>query len=317
MLHRLRELVEQRNVRNIAIHLDLELLDVVHDLDPVAEVTRREGGHGDFGDSILQRGSGHLLDRAAPPAPVAQNRRMSAMTLGDAWEAEAKAWIAWARAPGHDSYARYHRDQFFRILPPPGRRTIDVGCGEGRLSRDLAARGHSIIAIDRSPTLVAAARAADPAMDVRQADAAALPLDDASADLAIAFMSLQDIDDLEGAVREIARVLAPNGRFCAAVVHPLNAAGAFEQREAQARFIIAGDYLRSFRYATTVERDGLAMTFHSVHRSLETYFAAFEGAGLVVEALREPAVPDEAITDPASARWQRVPLFLHLRARRG
>jgi SAM-dependent methyltransferase len=239
------------------------------------------------------------------------------MSLGDAWEAEAIAWIAWARAPGHDSYTRYHRDQFFRLLPPPGRLTVDVGCGEGRVSRDLAARGHSIIAVDRSPTLVAAARAADPTMDVRHADATALPLDDASADLVITFMSLHDMDDLDGAIREIARVLTPDGRFCAAIVHPLNSAGKFEQRDAHARFVISGDYLRPFRYADTVERDGLAMTFHSVHRPLEAYFAAFERSGLVVEALREPAVPDDGLTDEASRRWQRLPLFLHVRARRG
>jgi SAM-dependent methyltransferase len=183
--------------------------------------------------------------------------------------------------------------------------------------RDLAARGHSIVGIEQSPRLVAAARAAAPTMDIRHADAAALPLEDASADLVIAFMTLHDMDDFDGAVREIARVLAPGGRFCAAVVHPLGSAGRFEEHEANARFIIAGDYLRPFKYAMTVERDGFAMTFHSMHRSLEAYFAAFEAAGLVVEALREPTVPEEAFRSAAGARWQRIPQFLHIRARRG
>jgi SAM-dependent methyltransferase len=238
------------------------------------------------------------------------------MTLGDAWEAEARAWIAWARSPDHDSYVRYHRDQFFVLLPTPGKCTVDLGCGEGRVARDLAARGHSIVAVDQSATMVAAARAAAPAMDVRHADATALPLDDSSADLVIAFMSLHDFDDLDAAIREIARVMTPDGRFCMALVHPLNSAGRFEERDARARFIITGDYLRPFRYAEAVERDGLAMTFHSVHRPLAAYFAAFENHGLVVEALREPAVPDTAIIDDASRRWQRLPLFLHMRARR-
>jgi SAM-dependent methyltransferase len=238
------------------------------------------------------------------------------MTLGDAWESEALSWIAWARASGLDSYDRYHRDQFFRLLPPPGQRTLDVGCGEGRVSRDLAALGHSIVAIDRSPTLVAAAREADRTMDVRVADATLLPLEDASADLVIAFMSLHDMDDVDRAIREIARVLTPAGRFCAALVHPLNSAGRFEQRSPTAPFVIAGDYLRPFRYSDSVERDGLKMTFHGMHRPLETYFAAFERSGLVVEALREPAIPEEGLTDDASRRWQRLPLFLHIRARR-
>jgi ubiquinone/menaquinone biosynthesis C-methylase UbiE len=103
------------------------------------------------------------------------------MDLRDSWEAQAGDWIRWARAPGHDSYWRYHRDQFLRLLPPPGRRTVDIGCGEGRLTRDLKELGHHVIGVDSSPSLVAAARERDPSMDVRLADAAALPLEDASA----------------------------------------------------------------------------------------------------------------------------------------
>jgi len=247
---------------------------------------------------------------------VVNRARSDFVHLSAAWEAEAERWIQWARMPGHDSYWQFHRDQFLRLLPPPRRQTVDIGCGEGRLARDLQNLGHHIIAIDSSPSLVAAARARDPAMDVRLADAAALPLADASADLAVAFMSLQDIDEMPAAVREMARVLEPGGRLCLAIVHPLNSAGRFEQSTADARFIVNGDYLGAFRYADTVERDGLTVAFHSLHRPLEAYFTALENAGLLVEALREPGVPEHAIASEAGRRWQRVPLFLHLRALR-
>jgi hypothetical protein len=43
------------------------------------------------------------------------------------------------------------------------------------------------------------------------------------------------------------------------------------------------------------------MTFHSQHRPLETYFLALEEAGLLVEALREPGVPDQSIGSARSA----------------
>jgi ubiquinone/menaquinone biosynthesis C-methylase UbiE len=101
----------------------------------------------------------------------------------------------------------------------------------------LKALGHHVVGIDASPSLVAAARAADPLMDFRLADADALPLDDTSADLAIAFMSLHDIDDMAAAVQEVARILQPGGRFCAAIVHPINSAGRFEAVAADARYI--------------------------------------------------------------------------------
>lgn len=238
------------------------------------------------------------------------------MDLGERWEAQAAERIAWARAPGHDSYWLFHRDQFLEVVPPAGRRTVDIGCGEGRLTRHLKGLGHDIVGVDTSPWLVAAAREADPGMDIRLADAAALPLDNASVDLAVAFMSLHDVDDMPAAVREVARVLEPGGRFCMAIVHPINSSGRFESEAADAAFVIKGDYLQAFGYADALERNGLTMTFHSRHRPLESFFLALEDAGLTVETLREPRVPDHAVKTGRGRRWQRLPLFLHLRERR-
>jgi SAM-dependent methyltransferase len=238
------------------------------------------------------------------------------MSLRDRWETHADAWISWARAPNHDSFWRHHRDQFLAILPPPDRLTVDIGCGEGRLARHLRQLGYAVVGIDASPSLVAAARATDPSTQMVLADAAALPVADGCADLAIAFMSLQDVDDMPMAVREAARILRPGGRFCLAIVHPLNSAGRFASTAADAPFVIKGDYLRPFGHSDVVERDGLRMTFHSRHRSLESYFSALEEAGFLIETLKEPEIPDHAFVSASSRRWQRVPLFLHLRARR-
>jgi SAM-dependent methyltransferase len=236
------------------------------------------------------------------------------MDLRDCWEGQAQQWIEWARAPGHDSYWRFHRDQFLRLLPAPGERTVDIGCGEGRFTRHLHALGHRIVGIDASPSLLHAARELDPMTDLCLADAAALPLKGASVDLAVAFLSLHDVDSMPAAIGEIARILKPGGRLCLAIVHPINSAGRFEQKTVDAAFSIKGNYLQAFRYSDAVERSGLKMIFHSLHRPLESYFVALEEAGLLVEALREPGVPDHAIDADADRRWQRIPGFLHLRA---
>jgi len=53
--------------------------------------------------------------------------------LSRAWDENAEAFIRWARAPGHDSYWQFHRDQFLPLLPPPPQRTLDLGCGDHRL----------------------------------------------------------------------------------------------------------------------------------------------------------------------------------------
>jgi len=239
---------------------------------------------------------------------------VEAEPMDAAWERHAGEWVVAARSGGRDSYWLYHRDQFLELLPPPGRLTLDLGCGEGRLSRDLKARGHAMVGVDASPTMVAAARRADPAIDVRLGDAAELPFADGFADLVVAFMSLQDVDDAAGAIRETARVLEPSGRLCLAIVHPINSAGLFEAREADSPFVVRGTYLDCFRYRDVVDREDYSMTFESAHRPIGWYFDALVSAGFVVERLRETGVPDFAIDEPHRRRWQRLPLFLHIRA---
>jgi SAM-dependent methyltransferase len=240
--------------------------------------------------------------------------RLGAVRLSDFGEEQAEAWVRWAREPRHDTYWRFHRDRFLELLPPPGRLTVDVGCGEGRLTRELARLGHAVVAVDRSRTLVRFAREADPGLDVREADAAALPFGDGEADLLVSFMSLMNTDDLEGAVCEAARVLANGGRYCIAITHSLNTAGAFESEDPDARFVVDGSYFERSRKEMAVERNGLEMTFLDAHRPLEEYFAALERAGFLVERLREIGDESEDPPWPAVLRWRRIPLFLHIRA---
>jgi SAM-dependent methyltransferase len=240
--------------------------------------------------------------------------RLESADLAAAWERNASDFVAWARTPDHDSYWHFHRDVFLELVPAAGRRTLDLACGEGRLSRDLKLRGHDVVGVDRSPAMLDAARQADAAIETHLADASALPFDDASFDLVVAFMSLQDIDDFEGAIGEVSRVLSGGGTFCMAIVHPLNSAGLFLERTADSPFVIEGSYLDSHFYEDELVRSGLEVTFVSAHRPVHAYTEALARAGLLIERLREPAVPDHALREPPTARWQRLPLFLHIRA---
>jgi SAM-dependent methyltransferase len=229
------------------------------------------------------------------------------------WEAEATRWAAWARAAGHDAYW-YYRDAFFGLVPAPARATLEVGCGEGRVTRDLVARGHRVTAVDISPTLIGLARDADPNSFYLLADGAALPFADRAFELAVAYNSLMDVDDMPGAVRQIGRVLAPGGALCVCVTHPLMDAGRFTARDAGAAFLIEGSYLGQRPYEGTFERDGLRVSFKGWCYPLATYSEALEAAGFRIEAMREP---EPAPAAPARmARYRRIPNFLMLRARR-
>jgi SAM-dependent methyltransferase len=223
-----------------------------------------------------------------------------AIHMRSAWDSQADNWIAWARAPEHDHFFwRLGLPALLELLPPPGRRTLDLACGEGRVSRVLAARGHDVVGVEGSPALAAAAREAAPETQVLDGDAAALPLPDGAVDLVVCSMALLNFDDMDAAVREAARVLEPGGRLCFTTVHPWNSLKAGE------------DYFAEHTYAETRTREGLEMTFADRHRPLAAFSRAFEGAGLLVEALREP-VPDaeHVALRPSVEQWTRRPVFL-------
>jgi SAM-dependent methyltransferase len=238
------------------------------------------------------------------------------VNLREEWEAQALAWAAWARTPGHDHFFwRYNLPRFLEIVPAAGELTLDIGCGEGRVARALCGRGHRVLAIDASPTLAGLAATHDDAQTALVADAAALPVRDACADQAVAFMSLQDVDDLDGAVRAVGRALRPGGQLCLAILHPLSTAGSFADEAPDSPFVITDPYPQARPIVDAVERDGLAMVFHSMHRPLDAYTGALHDAGFVIEVLRE-SVPDREYVreHPRLQRQTRIPWYVHLRA---
>ena len=207
------------------------------------------------------------------------------MDLRTAWQEHADTWVRWARSPDlDDDFWQFHLPHFLSLLPPPGRLTVDVGCGEGRLGRILATAGHQVIGCDTTfPLVKAAAEAPQPGTAV-VADAAKLPIRDHAADLVTAFMCLHDFDDMPAAVTEAARILAPDGRFAIALLHPV-----FTTR-------LTGTYADEQPYTLTLDRAGQTMTYHGRHRPLTAYTTALAAAGLAIETILEPLRPTAART---------------------
>lgn len=227
------------------------------------------------------------------------------MSLRDAWDAQAAEWARFARDPlGDRGNLEFNLPRFLEFVPSAGRATLDLGCGEGRVGAALASAGHRVIGVDSSPGMIEAALEL---IEAELGDAAALPFADHAFDLIVAFMSLQDMDDLASALLEVGRVLESGGRLCFAVPHPINLSGRFESKEDDAPFLITGSYLEPHWTEETLERNGHRIRFAAMHRPLEDYSRALEGAGLAIEALREPP-------RPGHGRWSRVPLVLHVLA---
>src|SRR5215813_8054260 len=102
------------------------------------------------------------------------------------WSRIASEWMTWARTPNHDAFWAY-RASLMAFIGPGAGEALDVGCGEGRVSRVLKDCGYRVTASDPVEAFVAAAEQAGSADEYRLAPAANLPFADETFDLAIAY----------------------------------------------------------------------------------------------------------------------------------
>jgi SAM-dependent methyltransferase len=227
--------------------------------------------------------------------------------MREAWESNAEAWIAWARSPALSrQFWLFHLPRFLEVVPAPGRLTLDLGCGEGRLGRELAHRGHRVVGVDGAPALARAAVSHEHGFAAAAGDATALPFSDGCADLVVSMMTLQNVQNLDLAFSEAARVLDHGGNLVFAVLHPFKVASDFGTQ-----------YFEPFSYRASAEREGLQVELPTGYHPLSAYFEAMEQAGLLVYSLHEP-VPDADVvrSHPAMAWCLKVPCMLIIGARR-
>ena len=127
------------------------------------------------------------------------------------------------------------------------------------------------------------------------ADAAALPFCDAAFSSVITVHALMEIEALQAAVHEVARVLQPSGVVVAVIEHPFASATKVAQYSGEAP------------YRWDVAHKGVDIRLGGIHRSLGAYVASFEQAGLKLDTLREISV----------GQWDPMSLAIRARARSG
>lgn len=213
-----------------------------------------------------------------------------------------------AEAHPWDRHAQWWQDEFTdgadpeytdQILPliaerlPAAGMLVDVGCGEGQVSRLAAAAGLEVVGVDPSGLQIAEAERRGGGPRYVQAGADSLPVDDGAADAVVACLVFEHIDDLDGAIDEVARVLRPGGRFLFLLNHPLlqtpNSGWIDDQiLDPPEQYWRVGEYLTE---AETMEQVTAGTYIRFLHRPLGRYLNSLRRAGLLLEEFVEPAPP--------------------------
>jgi len=254
---------------------------------------------------------------------------------GRYWNGNADAWTLLARQ-GYDVYRDYlNTPAFFRMLPEvAGLRGLDLGCGEGYNTRELARRGAKMTAVDIAPTFVRHAVQAerDAPLDIAYAVASAveLPFPAQAFDFATGFMSFMDIPETDLVLAEAHRVLKPGGFLQFSISHPcLDTPHRRNLRDASGRSyaVEVGDYFRRldgeilewlFTAAPEEARRGLPkFRMPRFTRTVSEWLNLLLAAGFVLERVEEPRPDDETVARrPDLQDAQVVAYFLHVRARK-
>jgi len=234
------------------------------------------------------------------------------------WEEHAEWWIDGftdGADPEYDEQilplARTELDGFKTIL--------DIGCGDGQISRALAAQGSSVVGIDPTWNQIRVAKERGPAGPFLRAGADGLPFADASFEAAVACLVFEHIDELEESIAEVARVLKPDGQFSFFLNHPLlqtPGSGWIDDHmvDPPEQYWRIGPYLVE---QESVEQVELGVFIRFIHRPLSRYINALAEQGLMLERMLEPRPPD-GFLDQAYEYTEAaaIPRLLYLRLRR-
>lgn len=255
--------------------------------------------------------------------------------VGRFWNGNAEAWTRLARA-GYDVYRDHlNTPAFLAMLPDvQGLSGIDIGCGEGHNTRQLAKRGARLVGVDIAEVFIRHARD----MERREplgiayhvASAVELPFLENRFDFATAVMCLMDVPETERALAEAYRVVRPGGFLQFSITHPcFDTPHRRNLRDEQGLTyaIEVGGYFRNLygevsEWVFSAAPEELRASFPKFKtprftRTLGQWLNLLVKTGFRIERVEEPCPTDEVVRQcPDIQDAQVVAYFLHVRARK-
>lgn len=183
--------------------------------------------------------------------------------MGDAWNAglyQQSYGFVW----------QYGRDVVSLLEPRAGERILDVGCGTGQLTAEIARAGAEVVGIDRSPAMIAEAQSNFPELQFAVHDVCALPFDE-EFDAVFSNAALHWVQRAEEAAGSMAGALKRGGRLVAELGARGNIAQIQRAADRAWETLGAGPvpahpwyYPSLAGYASLLERQGLEVVFATV-----------------------------------------------------
>jgi len=252
------------------------------------------------------------------------------------WEGNAEAWSVMSRQ-GYDRCRDvFNTPTFLRMLPDVrGLAGLDIGCGEGHNTRQVASRGARMTGVDIAPTFIKFAQEKEAetklGIDYHLGSALNLPFPDKTFNFATSFMCLQDVCDQPGAIREAHRVLKPGGFLQFSITHPCfqtSKWGWIHNEQGKRTALTVGDYfgeegrcrVEEWTFgAAPAELKARYPKFRVAYflRSLSSWMNLLIRSGFTLEEFAEPTPTDEALAaNPSEYDARIIAYFLIVRCRK-
>lgn len=235
----------------------------------------------------------------------------------ESWQSIADDWV-------HHADTNDYRNEFimprtFRLLGDVRSRCVlDLGCGEGGYSRELAKLGADVTGVDGSERLIeiAGERSTGLKIKFQCANAAHMPMVASSRfDWVLASMSLMDVEDYPGTIAEVHRVLKSGGKLLMSITHPCFTGPVskwIKDDSGGVRYFAVDRYFERRAWDDYMAREFRKPVLRR-HRPLEDYMSPPIGLGFRLVDFHEPIASGEDL-QKSRRFWklQRIPYFLFM-----